>query len=93
MDTPVFSLHLHPDGRRSLIYSDAAPLDELGAAKIERATDIQWWDGKWHVVFLQDKSTLSRFSHEKRAQCVKWEMDYINNHMTEFRDRLFPTAA
>ena len=74
-------LTFHEDGTATALHTDAIPLQSLGALKVSRASTIEFDEPsqEWQVK-IEDKLTGTwavYFSHDSRAECLRWEHDYI----------------
>jgi len=70
-------LTFQPGGIVTGLYTEAIPLAEIGALKINRLTDIEFNDStqQWEV---KDRTGTLLFSESSREQCLQWEHQQFN---------------
>ena len=71
-------LTFKPTGMVFGIYTEAIPLKEIGALKINRMTEIEFNNAtqEWEA---KDMAGTVLFSHRSRQACVEWEHQEFNN--------------
>jgi len=70
-------LTFKPSGMVFGIYTEAIPLTEIGALKINRLTEIEFNDStqEWEA---KDMAGTLLFSHRSRQRCLKWEHQHFS---------------
>jgi hypothetical protein len=70
-------LTFKPDGIVVGLYTEAIPLTEIGALKINRLTAIEFNDSvqSWEV---KDRAGTVLFSDASRERCLEWEHERFN---------------
>lgn len=84
MNTTTYLIDIKLDGNLLSLYHDDLPLKELGRVDVKRASSIEYggkysgYAGLWLVVI--DGEVV--FSHEKRSECIDYEIKYIQEGNT-----------
>lgn len=90
--TPVMIIQFRKDGSRGMIYRDDFPIEQLGLPHVKRASDVEFNDDtqEWEVTLKGDDKPS--YSCRSRAACIAWEIDTINNSLSDVLDQHFPIS-
>jgi len=68
-----------PDGTGRALYTEAIDLGSIGGLRVERATLIEFDNGKgvWRVYDVQDDFAM--FNAPTREQCLEWERLHLES--------------
>jgi hypothetical protein len=71
------SLSFDASGVGTCFYTEAIPLNEIGALEITRASTIEFnrQSQQWEV---KDKDGATLHSNPSRQQCLQWEHQHFN---------------
>lgn len=78
-------VRIMPDGDVRTLYDEVAALHELGAATIDRVTDIRWDDEWqwWMPYLLATGEPLAQHGFRHRADAVAAEVEELNRRLQE----------
>jgi hypothetical protein len=66
------NIQFNPDGTAECLWTEAAPLHELGRLEIHRATNIEFNNSTQHWEVI-DRKGKTRFIARSRSSCLEWE--------------------
>lgn len=74
-------LSFDADGSAQCVHTDALPLEALGRMTVRRASTVefnpgtQMWEVRW------EGSDTVVFSHASRGECIRWEVEQLNERL------------
>ena len=77
-------LQCQPDGNVFGLWTDAIPLQEIGALKMTRASNVEFNEStqQWEVRLASNPDRVA-FANPSRAKCIAWEIATLDNQIME----------
>ena len=71
-------LTIEPDGNLACLYTEAIPLEQIGALTVNRLTEIEF-NNVSHLWEIKDMDGKVLFTNRSRQRCLKWEHRHYNH--------------
>ena len=77
-------LAIKPDGNVFGLWTEAIPLQEIGALKMTRASTVEFNEStqQWEVRLASNPDRVA-YSNQSRAKCIAWEIATLDNQIME----------